>query len=63
MRIKPFTAETQRHRENIENPLSWFDYVIRGDGLGPTQYICQFLTLPFSVSLCLCGGFVFGVEP
>jgi hypothetical protein len=62
MKLKPFTTETQRHRENLTTQQTM---------LGRVQgnYLCSFKSsklsffpLPFSVSLCLCGEIVCVVQ-
>ena len=50
--VKPFTTETQRHRERQkQNQLAFVEY-IRPYWVG---YEVLYLMV-FSVSLCLCGG-------
>jgi len=55
MALKTFTTVTQRHSENLKTKL--FIFGARNSS-APNDRVGN--VLPFSVSLCLCGGFVFG---
>jgi len=60
--LKPFTTETQRHRENLTTQRTMWERDA-GDCLYLLEFVNWWLS-PWlvSMSLCLCGENVFGVK-